>query len=81
MGSSEGGTLLTIKGTGFGLIQDDIAVDVDGIPCQVVSHSKTEVICWTGRPPPDSPAVATEGLTYPDTEEGLRFRGTCCQSC
>lgn len=50
-------------------------VDVDGTPCEVVAHSPSEVRCWTGRPPQDSPAIADEELAYPVVDEGYRFRG------
>ena len=36
MGSVEGGCLVTVTGTGFAADSlEDIAVDIDGIPCQV----------------------------------------------
>ena len=35
MGSPTGGTLLTIQGTGFTGVEGEIAVDIDGIPCEV----------------------------------------------
>ena len=74
-GSDQGGTLLTIQGTGFGINTDDISVDVDGIPCQIVSHSASKIQCWTGRPPAGSPAVASDNNRYPITDRGYRFRG------
>lgn len=42
MGSVRGGTLITVTGTGFevdGL--DDVALDIDGIPCRVRKENIT----------------------------------------
>jgi len=74
-GSDQGGTLLTIRGTGFGISADDISVDVDGIPCRIVSHNASHMRCWTGKPLPGSPAIASSNNSYPITDQGYRFRG------
>lgn len=50
-GSVSGGTLLTITGFGFGESKDDISVDIDGVPCEVVNVTSSEINCWTGVPP------------------------------
>ncbi len=42
LGSTSGGALLTIQGTGFAGEEGDVEVDVDGIPCQVKSSKKSE---------------------------------------
>ncbi|XP_072177767.1 fibrocystin-L-like [Diadema setosum] len=54
VGSTEGGTELTITGTGF--IQVDF-VKVGGVPCKVDAESvtPTQLKCRTGPAPPDSP--------------------------
>jgi hypothetical protein len=75
-GGSEGGTLITIQGTGFGITPDDVAVDIAGIPCEIVSHSQTEIRCRTGKPAAGSAAVATGDSDYPAVQNGFRFRGS-----
>ena len=75
-GSVKGGTKITISGTGFGIDTSKVSVDVDGISCTIVSHTKTEIECLTGEPSENSPAVAKADETYPEVENGYRFRGT-----
>ena len=74
-GGSLGGTLLTIKGTGFGINPAAVEVDIDGIPCTVVSVSPTLVTCRTGMPPDGSPALASVNMSYPSVQKGYRFKG------
>ncbi len=74
-GPPQGGTLITIVGAGFGVVQDDVTVDVDGVPCRLVYHSQTVLRCWTGKPADDSAAIAAENGIYPQTDAGFRFRG------
>ena len=76
-GSTEGGTLITVTGTGFGLDPADVEVDIDGTQCTVTSSSPTEIQCVTGRPPQGSPAIATAQDTYPAVDDGYRFKGMC----
>jgi hypothetical protein len=76
VGSVKGGTMVTITGTGFKVSEiDEVAVDIDGIPCRVLSASSEEITCFTGAPPTNSPSIADQNMTYPDTENGYRFRG------
>ena len=80
-GSAHGGTLLTITGFGFGNSKDDVAVDIAGIPCEVVSCSISEIKCWTGVPTPGSNVVASVvgGATnFTGVESGFRFKGVSC---
>ena len=74
-GSTQGGTLITVSGSGFGTSVSDIEVDVDGIPCQVMSHNMTHIQCWTGRPHDNDLSVADSDGGYSVTESGHRFRG------
>lgn len=42
MGSVRGGTLITVTGTGFEVDgPDDVALDIDGIPCRVRKENIT----------------------------------------
>ena len=74
-GSTEGGTLVTVSGSGFGTNVSDIEVDVDGIPCHVMTHNMTHIQCWTGRPRDDDLSVADGDGGYSVTDSGHRFRG------
>ena len=74
-GSTEGGTLITITGLGFGTNVLEVEVDVDGIPCQVMSHNLTHILCWTGRPHDNNLSVANSDGNHVITESGHRFRG------
>lgn len=75
-GSTEGGTLITVTGSGFGTNVSDIEIDVNGIPCQVMSHNSTHIQCWTGRPHDNDPSIAdNDGYYYSITESGHRFKG------
>ena len=66
-----GGELITITGTGLSLGR---AVDIDSIPCKVINSSFSEIKCITGAAPAGHPAVS-EDETYPDVQEGYRFKG------
>ena len=48
-GGMNGGTLLSIKGKGFGAPKDKIKVDIAGLPCVVQSNTATEIICKTAK--------------------------------
>ena len=74
-GSTQGGTLLTVTGTGFGSNARDVEVDVNSIPCQVMSHNNTHIRCWTGRPHDGDLSIADEDGDYHVTDGGYRFRG------
>ena len=74
-GGSLGGTLLTIEGSGFGINQDDLEGDIDGIPCSIESFSQSAITCTTGRPPDGSPALSNATLSYPSVQSGYRFKG------
>ena len=79
-GSTRGGSLVTIAGSGFGTNVSDIEVDVNGIPCDVHSLNTTHISCWTGRPQDNDPSIAHEDGSYSVTDGGYRFRGIsyCC---
>ena len=55
-GTSAGGTVVTLTGTGFGTKADlftetsmsDISVLLNGVACSVTSASETEIVCTTG---------------------------------
>ena len=68
-----GGELVTITGSGFGL-SCGMSVDIDGVPCEVVRSSFSEVKCVTGAAPEGHAAVSEDG-TYPTVQEGYRFKG------
>ena len=77
-GSAHGGTLLTITGFGFGDSKDDVTVDIAGVPCEVVSHSISEIKCWTGVPAPGSNVVVSVvggASNFTGVESGFRFEG------
>ena len=70
-----GGELITITGVGFSSSKSSgMAVDIDGIPCKVINSSFSEIKCITGATPVGHPAVSEDG-TYPDVQEGYRFKG------
>ena len=50
-------------------------MDVDGIPCSIVSFSQSVITCKTGTPPDGSPVLANAGLSYPSVQSGFRFKG------
>lgn len=51
-----------------------MSVDIDGVPCEVVRSSFSEVKCVTGAAPEGHAAVSEDG-TYPTVQEGYRFKG------
>ena len=68
-----GGELVTITGSGFGF-SCGMSVDIDGVPCEVIRSSFSEVKCVTGAAPEGHAAVSEDG-TYPTVQEGYRFKG------
>ena len=66
-----GGELITITGAGLSFSR---VIDIDGIPCKVISSSFSEVKCITGAAPAGHPAVSEDG-SYADVQEGYRFKG------
>ena len=68
-----GGELVTITGSGFGL-SCGMSVDIDGVPCEVIRSSFSEVKCVTGAAPEGHAAVSEDGI-YPSVQEGYRFKG------
>lgn len=76
IGSTQGGTLITVVGSSFGTNVSDIEVDVDGIPCHVMTHNMTHITCWSGRPRDNDLSVADADGSYSVTAGGHRFRGT-----
>ena len=70
-----GGELITITGVGFNSTKSSgMEVDIDGIPCKVISSSFREIKCVTGAAPAGHPTVSEDG-SYPDVQEGYRFKG------
>ena len=61
-GSSLGGTLLNVSGSGFGASTNasNVTVVVNGVLCTVTAVSDTSIMCITGArpPPPDIPPVS-----------------------
>ncbi|KAJ8026005.1 Fibrocystin-L [Holothuria leucospilota] len=49
-GSSLGGTLLTVKGAGFGNSADELSVDFEGYSCEIDSVTDEELTCYTTSP-------------------------------
>ncbi len=47
-GSTAGGTTVAVTGTGFSHIPEDLSVAIGGIPCEVVSSTRSEITCITG---------------------------------
>ncbi len=47
-GSTAGGTHVTLSGSGFSHIPSDISISMEGIPCDVISSSRSEIVCITG---------------------------------
>ena len=75
MGSVEGGTVLTINGAGFDPDPDLVEVDVDGVPCDVLSSTLNQIVCRTGKPPANHPSIADYDYAYTDVADGYRFKG------
>lgn len=80
VGPANGGTLLTIKGRGFGNDPSLVVVDIDGTPCTVVSVTRDTITCRTTVPPADSKAVVDNSgsgsnVILQDVQDGYRFMG------
>ena len=73
-GSLEGGTLLRVRGSGFGNKVDMISVDVDGVLCEVQAVTNDLVTCITGPAPPHSAAIQGINGSFP-LEYGIFFEG------
>jgi hypothetical protein len=71
-GSTAGGTLVTLQGTGFSAAPSDVQVQFGGSSCQVVSSSQTSVLCITGALPGNAsagtslPLILTPALVSPE---------------
>lgn len=50
-GTTLGGTLLTLSGSGFETTIEDVSVIIDDIPCSINSVTDTEITCTTGPRP------------------------------
>jgi hypothetical protein len=74
VGSPEGGTLLRVKGSGFGNRVDMISVDIDGVPCEVQAVTNDLVTCITGETPLHSAAIQGINGSFP-LEAGIFFEG------
>ncbi len=81
-GSSLGGTVVTITGSGFAVAGTDPVVVINSVPCAVTSASATSVTCVTGvRPaPPNVPpmgfkvTVGSVGDAITAKDETVLFR-------
>ena len=49
IGSAEGGTVITITGTGFSSTLGETAVELGGKSCKILTHSATEITCVTSK--------------------------------
>lgn len=48
LGSTSGGTHITLTGTGFSHIPSDISVALGGVSCEVISSTRSEITCISG---------------------------------
>ena len=64
-GSLHGGTILTITGTSFGRLKENVKVKVAGVQCHVLHVSRTVVKCRTG--------TAEQRFLEGDVFPGLQF--------
>ncbi|XP_021357928.1 fibrocystin-L-like [Mizuhopecten yessoensis] len=78
-GSRGGHTRLTISGTGFGdgTLSNMTEVIVGGYPCDIVSSSYTQIVCFT----PRSSAGLREVSVTILTDANLRIPARCDTSC
>ena len=70
MGSTAGGTSLTITGSSFGTDRDDISVTIHGEECQIKSLSSTQVVCETAPFPREKSQIAVEPIIFVDGGAG-----------
>ncbi|CAK8682976.1 unnamed protein product [Clavelina lepadiformis] len=65
LGSTAGGTTLSITGNGF--VKDDVTVQVGGVPCVITDVTLSKITCTTGASTagPVSVEVVSNGVTYP----------------
>ena len=70
MGSTAGGTSLTISGSSFGTDRGSISVTIHGEECQIKSLSNTEVICETAPFPREKSQIAVEPVIFVDGGAG-----------
>ena len=47
IGSAEGGTVITITGTGFSSTLGETTVELGGKSCEILTHTSTEITCVT----------------------------------
>ncbi|XP_078699976.1 fibrocystin-L-like [Branchiostoma floridae x Branchiostoma belcheri] len=71
-GSTEGGTQLTIRGSGFASSIDSTAVTVGTVPCDIQSLSYIQVICIT-----QAASERTRDVSVTQTTNGLRVDSVC----
>ena len=75
LGSTSGGTLLTLTGSGFGTSSSDISVLIDDIPCTISTIADDTITCTTGAKnahtvksleivKSDNSKVSTQGLLF-----------------
>ncbi|XP_076825074.1 fibrocystin-L-like [Clavelina lepadiformis] len=65
LGSTAGGTTLSITGNGF--VKDDVTVQVGGVPCVITNVTLSKITCTTGArvAGPVSVEVVSNGVMYP----------------
>jgi hypothetical protein len=67
-GSINGGTTLTITGTGFSSVKQENSVTIEGNECTILSSKFNEIICETGR------AINRTQSTYYRGNRGLHYQ-------
>lgn len=65
-GSASGGTPMTISGQNLPESTKDAIVEIDGVPCVVMSASRSTLICVTGERPgiPEKNSITVASLSY-----------------
>ncbi|XP_035685638.1 fibrocystin-L-like [Branchiostoma floridae] len=71
-GSTEGGTQLTIRGSGFVSSMDSTTVTVGTVPCDIQSFSYTEIICIT-----QAASERTRDVTVTQATSGHHVDSVC----
>jgi hypothetical protein len=77
-GSLAGGLLLTVTGKAFDPTAEANVVDIDGVPCAVLSATNTQLVCRTGEAA-GAPAVCAEAADCESAaaEAWLCVEGLC----
>ncbi|XP_066276424.1 fibrocystin-L-like [Branchiostoma lanceolatum] len=75
-GSTEGGTQLTIRGSGFASSVDSTTITVGTVPCDIQSLSYNEIICVT-----QAASERTRDVTVSQVVNGYRVDSVCGRGC